>query len=188
MLHSPNFKEVIILIGPMKTGKTTVGGKIAKQLGQTFTSLDKLEHEYAEFAGFDETFASKIKSIQGDLAWYSYRRQFFDEAVARFLLEHNHGVLELGGGHPILPDNGKQLRVNRILEPYHNVVLLMPVADVQESLAILKHRQKPERLHPDLNELFLQDNRFFDLAKQVVFTHGKSPGKTCQEILDILGL
>jgi shikimate kinase len=175
--------EPIVLIGPMKTGKTVVGRLLAHRLGCAFVSLDQLERHYAKVVGFDEHLASVIQSRQGDLAWYQYRRGFFDEVVVRFLAEHTHGVLELGGGHPILPDDEKQARVNQALAPFGNVVLLLPTSDIRESLAILKQRQKPEHLNPDLNELFLSDSRYFDLAKLVVYTQGKSADETCDEII-----
>ena len=132
--------------------------------------------------------AADLQTEQGDLAWYTYRRSFFDEVVVQFLSEHRHGVLELGGGHPILPDEEKQIRVNKALAPYRNVVLLMPKEDVQASITILKQRQKPEHLNPDLNELFLQDRRFLDMAKFVVYTQGKSANETCSEIIGFLEL
>jgi hypothetical protein len=125
----------------------------------------------------------RIRAEQGIAAWYAYRRDFFDEAVVRFLAEHRHGVLELGGGHPILPDEQKQARVKEALASCRNVVLLLPVPDLVRSLAILKTRQKPEHLDPDLNEMFLQDRRYFELARFVVYTQGQSPEQTCQSIL-----
>ena len=54
--------------------------------------------------------AAALQTEQGDLAWYTYRRSFFDAVVVQFLAEHAHGILELGGGHPILPDDEKQSR------------------------------------------------------------------------------
>jgi shikimate kinase len=178
--------EPIILIGPMKCGKSTVGKLLAEQLNQPFISLDQLEHHYSQAVGFDDHVAAALQKTQGDLAWYTYRRGFFDEAVIRFLRDYTSGVLELGGGHPILPDADKQARVNEALAPFRNVVLLLPDASLQTSLNILKQRQKPERLHPDLNELFLEDNRFFELAKFVVYTQDKSPTEVCQKIIEIL--
>jgi shikimate kinase len=185
MPHLTN-NEPIILIGPMKCGKSTVGKLLAEQLNQPFVSLDVLERHYSQAVGFDDHVAVALKKTQGDLAWYGYRRDFFDEAVIRFLKDYTSGVLELGGGHPILPDIDKQVRINEALAPFRNVVLLLPDANLQTSLDILKPRQKPERLHPDLNELFLKDNRFFELAKFVVYTKDKSPTEVCQEIIETL--
>ena len=180
--------EPIILIGPLKVGKTTIGKLLAKRLSCSYVSLDNLERSYTETVGFDGDIAATIQAHQGDLAWYTYRRQFFDEAVVQFLAEHNSGVLELGGGHPILPNEEKQSRVNRALEPFGKVILLLPTSDIQESLHILKSRQKAEYLNPDLNEEFLKDNRFLELAKFTFYTEGKSPDETCDDIISRLRL
>ena len=181
-------REPIILIGPLKGGKTTVGKLLAERLQWPFVSLDRLERHYAQQIGFDPEMASAIQASQGDLAWYSYRRRFFGEVVLRFLAEHREGVLELGGGHPILPEATEQRKLNDVLAGYRNVVLLMPSANIQESLAFLKSRQKPEHLNPDLNDLLLDDRRFFDLARFVIYTQGKLPPETCDEIISLLDL
>ena len=178
--------EPIILIGPMKAGKSTVGKLLAAQLDLPFVSLDRLEERYIEPAGFDSALAKQIQAEEGDLAWYTYRRAFFDTAVIRFLAEHEQGVLDLGGGHPILPDETKQARVNEALAPCRNVVLLLPTPDLQTSIQILKTRQKPKYLNPDLNEIFLADDRFLQMAKYVFYTEGKSAEDMCAEIIDAL--
>ena len=178
--------EPIIMIGPMKAGKTTVGKLLAEQLDLPHISLDRFEKQYTEPVGYDDTLAQKLQAEEGDLAWYSYRRTFFDTAVTSFLAEHTKGVLDLGGGHPILPDAAKQARVNEALAPYRNVVLLLPTADLQESIQILKPRQRPEYLNPDLNEIFLADHRFVQMAKYVFYTEGKTPEETCIEIIQTL--
>jgi shikimate kinase len=177
----------IILIGPMKAGKTTVGKLLAKQLGCVFNSLDLDEVRYAGEVGYKQRIAEEIRQEQGVTAWYEYRRKHFDHVVIRFLQEHPSGVLELGGGHPILPTPEQQLRVNRALAPISSVFLLIPLDDLARSKFILLERQRPERRNPDLNDLLLADRRFFELAKRVIYTYGSSPEETTEEILAILG-
>jgi shikimate kinase len=175
--------EPIILIGPMKAGKTTIGRLLAERLACPFFSLDRLERNYIRPVGFNENLAIEIQQTQGDLAWYTYRRAFFDEAVVRFLAGHPTGILELGGGHPIAPDEAKQQRIHQALAPYRQVVLLLPDPDIQKSLKILNERQKPEHRNPDFNEIFLADDRFFQLAKLVIYTGSKTPAEICDEIM-----
>ena len=38
--------EPIILIGPLKAGKTTIGTRLAARLDCSFVSLDRLEKQY----------------------------------------------------------------------------------------------------------------------------------------------
>ncbi|HUM68963.1 MAG TPA: shikimate kinase, partial [Chloroflexota bacterium] len=110
-------EEPIILIGPVFAGKSTVGKLLAEKLGWSFVSLDGLERGYIRSAGYDEAVVAAIREAEGPFAGYSYRRQFFDTAVTQFLAEHHSGVLELGGGHPIVPDPVKQERINQALAP-----------------------------------------------------------------------
>lgn len=176
----------IILIGPLKTGKSTVGKLLAKRLGLSFYSLDALEKQYTAPAGFDEAKAEEINQQEGDWAWYSYRRQFFADAVINFLLDHPEGVLELGGGHPILPDAVSQKRVNEALTAYKNVVLLLPDPDKTKSLQILNGRLRPEWRADDWNRHFLADDTFQQQATLTIYTQNKTPEQTCQEIIQQL--
>ena len=177
----------IILIGPLKAGKTTVGRLLAENLGCPFCPLDIYEHRYAREVGYKEQLAEQIRAEQGVYAWYEYRRKHFDHVVIRFLQDQNSAVLELGGGHPILPTHEQQLRVNRALARYENVILLIPDPDLNRSRYICRERQRPERRNPDLNEILLGDRRYFELAKHVIYTHGSSPDESCEEILALLG-
>lgn len=177
-------EEAIILIGPMKAGKTTVAKLLAERLNRPFISLDRLERKYTAAVGFDEETAAMIQSREGDWAWCSYRRQFFADAVVRFLTEHLIGVLELGGGHPIAPDDEQQTRIAQALAPFPHVILLLPMPDRAEALQILRERQKPEHVvEGDWNEEFLRDDTFVRLAKHVVYTVDKSPVEICDEII-----
>ena len=164
-----------------------MGKLLAAQLGCTFHSLDLKEARYAGEVGYKQRIADEIRQQQGVLAWYEYRRKHFDHVVIRFLQEQPAGVLELGGGHPILPAPDQQLRVNQALAPYTSVFLLIPHHDLARSRFILHERQRPDRRSPDLNELLLADRRFFELAKRVFYTQGSSPEETAEEILAVLG-
>ena len=179
--------EPIILIGPLKAGKSTVGKLLAKRLGWDFISLDVWERQYTEAKGFDEAKATALLQTGGEWARYRYRRQFFADAVAQFLAEHHHGVLELGGGHPIVPAPEHQAQVARALAPHPYVILLLPTPDKAESLAILRSRQKPKRLtEGDWNERFMEDDQFVRLAKHIIYTADKTPEETCQAIIDTI--
>ena len=119
----------IILIGPMKAGKTTVGKLLAKEVTCPFVSLDSHDTRYMQAVGFDPSNTS-----------YDYSRSYFDEAVVRFVDEFE-GVLELGGGHPIVPDPVKQTRICKVLEPFPNVVFLTPSSDPKLALHVLQERR-----------------------------------------------
>ncbi len=171
----------------MKAGKTTVGRLLAERLGLPFVSLDACEQRYALAAGFDPVVAASIREREGDWAWYGYRRRYFAAAVVRFLAEHPRGVLELGGGHPILPDPADQTRVERAVGEVTHVVLLLPSADRGESLRVLRRRQRPEHLaEKDWNEVFMADDRYERMATVVVYTAGRTVGETCGVVVAVM--
>jgi len=186
MTHGVTTPNQIILIGPIRAGKTTLGKLLAASLSCSFTSLDEYEQIYTQPVGYDPVIAEDLLSTQGLLKYYTYRRSFFDEAVVQFLASHPEGVLELGGGHPIVPDPDKQARIAAALRPYNRVILVIPTPDLHESVALLKTRQGLSINDQDLNELYIVDDTFYRLAKVVVYTESKAPQETCQEILDLL--
>jgi shikimate kinase len=81
----PERSEVIVLVGPMGVGKTTVGRKLAKSLGLPFIDTDNLI--VSEHGAISEIFES-----QGEPAF----RVLEEQALARAI--SNPGVVATGGG------------------------------------------------------------------------------------------
>src|SRR4029079_13978853 len=133
-------------------GKTTIGMLLAEHLHASFTSLDTVEHPYMLAAGYDLVHANALRQSPAPFARYQYRRMFFDAAVIGFLTDHQHGVLELGGGHPIVPDREKQARIIQALHPYPRVVLLLPVPALREAVQRLRARRGVPDYDPDIND------------------------------------
>jgi hypothetical protein len=184
-LTAPN---QIILIGPCGCGKSTIGTMLAERLGSPFVSLDRVERDYTIPAGYDPARAEELGKSGVPFAGYNYRRMFFDAAVHGFLADYSEGVLEMGGGHPIIPDRDKQARVIEALRPYNRVVLLLPTADLRESVALLRERCGVAAGEPYINDLYTADDTFFRLARFVVYTQGKTPQETCEEVLAAFGI
>ncbi len=184
----------IILIGPMRAGKTTLGRLLATEFKQPQTvSLDILGGLYAEEAGLDPVRAAQIRAAEGPLGFLSYSRPFYLHAVERVLQDYPGRVIDFGAGPSVHDDPADFERVRQALAPYPNVVLVLPSPDLDESARILRERaaHKPsqfldeirEQLGYDLNEYFLRHPSNFTLAKHVVYTAGRSPEETRDEIL-----
>ena len=93
----PERTEVIVLVGPMGVGKTTVGRKLAKALGVPFTDTDTLIVE--EHGPIAEIFSTK-----GEPAF----REIEELALARAI--SNPGVIATGGGAVISERSRKALK------------------------------------------------------------------------------
>jgi hypothetical protein len=184
----------IVLIGPMRAGKTTLGGLIAARLRQPQTvSLDILGGLYAQEAGFDLARAAQIQATEGPLGFLRYSRQFYPYAVERVLQDYPGRVIDFGAGHSVYDEPAQFERLQQTLALYPNVVLVLPSPDLDESARILRERgaHKPNQFQDefrvrhgfDLNEYFLRHPSNFVLAKHVVYTVGRSPEESRDEIL-----
>ncbi len=178
--------QPVILIGPIGAGKTTVGQLLAQKFSVPFYSLDEEEQKYTAPLGYDINHYDLLKQKQGPFAAYEYARSFFDETVIRFLAAHQNGIFDLGGGHPIVPDQKKQKRILEALTPYANIFLLLPTGNVKESLDILRKRNELADDEEDFNVLYFKDKTFWDIAKFIIYTEGKTPEETCGEIIRVL--
>lgn len=174
----------IILIGPIGTGKSTLGRLLAEKLGLPRCSMDDLRWDYYKEIGFDETVQNEIGAQEGFPGVYRYWKPFEAHAVERLLAEHHNCVIDFGGGHSVYEDDALFARIQQILAPYPNVVLILPSPDLDESVRILRER-KGEGVADgfDFHEHFVKHHSNHDLAKLVVYTQGKTPEETRDEIL-----
>ena len=89
----------VILIGPMGSGKTTIGSLLAQKLGLSFRDTDHLIEEQ------EEKTVSQIFLDQGEDAFRAIEKR-----VLREELLSDGTVLSLGGGAPISIDAQSALR------------------------------------------------------------------------------
>ena len=172
----------IILIGPMGTGKSALGELLSQKLGIPQCSMDDVRLDYYKEIGYDEEFAKQLREKEGFLAVYQYWKPFEAHAVERLLSEYSNCVIDFGAGHSVYEEEELFKRVQRALEPYHNVGLILPSPDLEESVQILNERNGGF----DLNEHFIKHHSNHDLAKFVVYTKGKSPEETRDEIINMI--
>ena len=58
-------KSIIILIGPMSVGKSTLAKKLARQLDLPRVELDEVRQRFNNEIGYDEKYASDIVGKEG---------------------------------------------------------------------------------------------------------------------------
>jgi hypothetical protein len=93
-------------------------------------------------------------------------------------------IFDFGGGHSVYDDEGLFEQVRELLAPYAHVILLLPSPDPDESLQVLNARaEKASNEQREVNEHFIRHHSNYDLAKRIVYTKGKTPEETCDEIL-----
>ena len=183
--------EEIILIGPVRAGKTTVGKLLSEKLHLPQVSLDELRWEYYQEVGYDPDLAQKIRDTGGFVALVFYWKLFDAYAVEKVLADHRDCIFDFGAGHSVYENTELFERVKTALAPYPNVILLLPSPDIDASIRILNERtlDLPGSFGQGFNwhEHFLEQRSNYELAKLIVYTEGKTPEETCDEIITLVG-
>jgi shikimate kinase len=181
----------IILIGPVRTGKSTVGKLLSEKLQLPQISLDDLRWKYYQEIGYDPAIAQKIRATGGFVALVFYWKLFDAYAVERVLAEHQDCVIDFGAGASMYENAEMFARVAQVLAPYPNIIMLLPSPDIDESVRILNERTRdlPGAFGQGFNwhAYFLGQASYYKLAKYVVYTQGKTPKETCDEIISLVG-
>ncbi len=159
-------KLEIILIGPIGTGKSTVGSLLADRLGLPQCSMDKLRWDYYKEIGYDEELVKYKRETEDFQGIQQYWQPFEAYAVERLLSEHSQCVIDFGAGHSVYEDAALFQRVQQALAPYPNVFLLLPSPDLDESVRILNERNDcmPDGMR-NINEHFVRHSSNYELAK-----------------------
>lgn len=184
--------STIILIGPLGAGKTTVGQLLAKQLGVPFCSVDSVRPAYYQKVGYDRTAAASGEGVRDVMR----SSKPFEARMVEMVLAEHHGVIDFGASNSVYDEAGLLARVEKALAPYPHVILLQPSPDADESAEILKTRligmlTKAGKEFSDelfeLNEYFIRHPSNRQLAKQVIYTKGRTPEDICDEIIQRTG-
>ncbi|KMS74928.1 shikimate kinase [Streptomyces viridochromogenes] len=164
---------MVVLVGPMGVGKSTVGQLLAERLGVVYRDTD------------DDIVAEQGRSIaeifvdEGESAFRAIEKQ----AVRRALAEHD-GVLALGGGAILDEDTRALLAGQRV------AYLSMDVEEAVKRTGLNAARPllavNPRKQWRELMEA--RRHLYEGVATAVVATDGRTPEEVTQAALDALEL
>jgi shikimate kinase len=183
------------LIGPILAGKSTVARLLSQKLGIRHYVLDDLRWKYYQEIGYDSAYAEQLRqSEEGFPALYRYSKPFEAYAVERVLSDVSNGVIDFGGGNSVYEDPQLFERVQKALAPYQNVIMIFPCPNLDEAVQVIHARlyqlqAAGSEIDPKgfyIFEHFTRHPSNWRLAKQVVYTQGKTPEETCAEVLAAL--
>jgi shikimate kinase len=174
----------VFLIGPMGAGKSTLGKLLAEHLGRPQVSLDNIRWDYYKEIGYQKAVQQEISEREGFAGVYRYWKRFEAYAVERALQEHHGCVMDFGAGHSVQENEDDFARIQALLAPYPNVVLLLPSPDLAEAIAILRARTPFKVGNIPFTRYLVTHPAFRTLATQVVYTEGKTPEVIGEEILN----
>ena len=171
----------MVLIGPVGVGKSTIAGLLAARMGWPQVSMDAVCAGYYAEVSADQAVAERPEQAAGVRAAYQAWKPLEAHAVERILADHQHAVIDLGGGHSVQEDPTLFARVQASLAPVRNLALLLPNPDPEESVRVLTERRAPP-VGFDWHRHFVTHPSNGALAKLVVYTAGQTPGQTCDAL------
>ncbi|MFF4581224.1 shikimate kinase [Streptomyces sp. NPDC001389] len=164
---------LVVLVGPMGSGKSTVGALLAERLGVAYRDTD------ADIVAAQGREISDIFVDEGE----PYFRELERRAVATAVAEHT-GVLSLGGGAVLDADTRALLAalpVAYLSMEVEEAVRRVGLGAARPLLAVNPRRQWRE----------LMDARrplYTEVARVVVATDERTPEEVAQAVLDALEL
>lgn len=173
MSANPSTGPLVVLVGPMGSGKSTVGELIARWLGVSYRDTD------ADIVAAQGREISDIFVDEGE----PYFRELEREAVAAAVAGHD-GVLALGGG-AVLDEKTREL-----LTALPVAYLSMDVEEAVRRVGLGAARPllavNPRRQWRELMEA--RRPLYTEVARVVVATDDRTPEEVAQAVLDALEL
>ncbi|MBC2905975.1 3-dehydroquinate synthase [Streptomyces cupreus] len=164
---------VVVLVGPMGVGKSTVGQLLAERLGVGYRDTDE------DIVAAEGRTIAEIFVDEGEAAFRAIEKQ----AVHQALAEHD-GVLALGGGAILDEDTRALLAGQRV------VYLSMDVEEAVKRTGLNAARPllavNPRKQWRELMEA--RRHLYEQIATAVVATDGRTPEEVTQAALDALEL
>lgn len=164
----------VVLVGPMGSGKSTVGSMLARRLGLAFRDTDA---DIVERAG------KSIPDIFTDDG-EQYFRRLETEALGTALADHD-GILALGGGAVMAAANQELLRGHRV------VFLSLSVQSGVRRTGLGQGRPMLAGVNPRATYRALLEARlpvYREVSVLEVDTDHRSPSQVATEIITLLNL
>ncbi len=175
----------IIVIGPIRSGKSTICKKLSEKLQMTHFDMDEQrEYLYPEM-GYSNEIAEAEFDLKGIEGWYLYQKDFELNAVKIALSKNNNAVIEFGGGQSVYEEKSRVEEFINLMSEEEYVFLLLPCADIQKSLEILDKRIGDEDAEKILNRKFINSYTNKQVARFTIYTEGKTPEETIEEIISL---
>jgi shikimate kinase len=155
--------SAIVLIGPMGSGKTTYGKKLARNLALSFTDTDRVIS--AQHGDISEIFAK-----HGEPFFRALETEALSDAL------ESGGVVATGGGVVIKPENRELLAGHRVLYLETSAQYTANRLDTKRRPLLAGGENRWQQIFAERQPLYEQ------LADATVFTGGKSIARVMEEI------
>ena len=167
---------LIILLGYMGSGKSTVGRLLSKKLGYGFVDFDEYIEEKQRKS------ISQIFDQKGEVFFRKLEQQYLIE----ILNNSDNRVVSLGGGTPCYGDNMDRIVHADAQSVYFNV----PVAELTARLwqarmhrPLLRHQDTPEKLSEFVRKHLFERSFYYNRADIKIAVDGKSELELVHELI-----
>ena len=171
------YKESILLIGPSGAGKTAFANALVEEL-----KIPRVDMDTCANAARKNGIRAKIEAqaIQNGLDptddFNLFMMDFLKEEIKRL---NQPVVSDFGAGHAVFNTEAGLKQAKDILEPFKNIILLLPCKDKDRALQIMKERSKGDIRD---NESFINNPSYQSLATITIYADGRVP----EEIADLI--
>jgi shikimate kinase len=173
-------KSIIVLLGYMGSGKTTVGQDLANVLGCDHLDLD----QYVEVR--ENSTISELIEEKGIIYFRKQEKIWLEKIMSAT----KNTVLSLGGGTPCYYDNMKSIVDNPKTTSIYlraNVPFLTQRLFPEKShRPLIAQNQSKEELAEFIGKHLLERSMYYDQAELTISIQGKSSEQIVQEIIELI--
>ena len=171
--------SVIVLIGYMGCGKSSVGKKLSQKLNVKFVELDSV---------IEKKYSKSITQIFNDLGEIKFR-SIENSELNSVLSNYKNCVLSLGGGTPCYYDN-----MSLILSYTTNVFFIDVNSEILSERLFKKKDKRPlissidtiEEMKQFINKHYFERRPFYSMATHSITSNRNDSKIVVKEILSLL--
>lgn len=171
----------IVLMGPRGVGKTKVSNILAEEFKINHISLDSLR-------------IWKYRDEMNELGLFPLSEEGHAYVVERTVQDYSHQecILDFGYLHSLYKSEEAANKIKNLLQPFKNVILLLPSPEIKESEEILLQMNGQQMGVEQLeiinkeNQKFLRNPYVETLVKQTVYTKDLSFEEVAERIKKVL--
>ena len=171
--------SVIVLIGYMGCGKSSVGKKLSQKLNVKFIDLDSV---------IEKKYSKSISQIFNDLGEIKFRR-IENSELSSVLSNYKKCVLSLGGGTPCYHDN-----MSLILSYTKNIFFIDVNSEILSERLFKKKEKRPlissietiDEMKQFINKHYFERRPFYSMATHSIKSKRNDSKNVVKEILSLL--
>jgi shikimate kinase len=171
---------IVILIGYMASGKSSLGRLLAKKIGYDFIDLD----EFIELK--EKMHVKDIFETKGEIYFRKVESIYLNEIISK----KSNIILSLGGGTPCYGNNMENiLKSNNVKSVYLKASipsLIERLKNEKNKRPLISHIKNNEELAEFIGKHLFERSVFYDQAHYKISTDNKTKNEIVEELYSIL--